>query len=102
MAEFHLTLNPGIINAANDGECTWYDFGSAIVELCRLDCEVQPCMTDEFPRPAARPRVSSLDLGDLTGLLGTPRHWRDALTACLDVIARNDDQALDLEAASAA
>ena len=37
------------------GPITWFDFARAIVALAGLACEVEPCASREFPRPAKRP-----------------------------------------------
>jgi dTDP-4-dehydrorhamnose reductase len=42
------------------GPVTWHTFASAIVEMAGLRCEVTPCATDEFPRPARRPQFAWL------------------------------------------
>jgi len=38
------------------GPVTWFDFAREIVRLAGLSCRVEPCRTEEFPRPARRPR----------------------------------------------
>lgn len=50
----------GVYHATNQGVCTWYDFAVAIFEMAKLDETVEPCTTEEFPRPAPRPRYSAL------------------------------------------
>jgi dTDP-4-dehydrorhamnose reductase len=50
----------GIYHIANEGACTWYE---AVVELYRIakfKTKVIPVASDEFPRPAQRPYVSTL------------------------------------------
>lgn len=75
----------GIWNAACEGECSWYDFAQAIVELCGIETvTVSPCSTEEFPRPAVRPAYSALDCSKLTELRGRPlAGWREALATYL-------------------
>lgn len=69
----------GIVHGTCEGQCTWYDFTVELFRLLGLKREVVPCTTDEFPRPAPRPRNSALKKSVLN-LLGyrTPR-WQDAL-----------------------
>lgn len=68
---FHLTC---------EGEATWADFAKEIFRLLGIDQQVEPCRTDEFPRPAPRPANSRLDkmMLRLAGLPPMP-HWQDAL-----------------------
>lgn len=63
----------GIYHACGAGSTTWYNFAKEIFMLTGLDTNLQPCDTKEFPRPAQRPRYSSMDNG---GLL---RDWKSAL-----------------------
>jgi len=68
---FHLTC---------EGEATWFEFAQEIFRLAGKDQAVAPCTTDEFPRPAPRPKNSRLDkmMLRLAGLPQMP-DWRDAL-----------------------
>jgi len=50
----------GVVHVAAAGECSWYEFAAAIVDSAALACDVQPCGTKDFPRPAPRPAYSVL------------------------------------------
>ena len=50
----------GLFHATSEGETSWYGFTQAIFEALDIDVVVEPCTSDEFPRPAPRPRRSSL------------------------------------------
>jgi dTDP-4-dehydrorhamnose reductase len=50
----------GVLHVAGGGSCSWHAFASAIFERARIDVRVEPCTTDEFPRPARRPARSVL------------------------------------------
>ena len=71
----------GIVHGTCEDQCTWYDLTVELFRLLGLRREVVPCTTEEFPRPAPRPRNSALKKSVLN-LLGyrTPR-WQDALAA---------------------
>ena len=51
----------GIYHGTGTGECSWFDFASKIVEYAKINAIVNPCSTEEFPRPAKRPTYSSLE-----------------------------------------
>ena len=69
---FHLTC---------EGEASWAEFAEEIFRIAGLNQKIVPCTTDEFPRPAPRPRNSRLEKMALR-LAGLPPmpHWKDALT----------------------
>jgi len=70
----------GTYHAACEGEASWYDFARATLELCGKQIPLQPCGTEEFPRPAPRPAYSVLDCSHLTNLRGRAlAPWRTAL-----------------------
>ena len=69
----------GIVHATCEDQCTWYGLTVELFRLLGLSRAVVPCTTEEFLRPAPRPRNSALKKSVLN-LLGyrTPR-WQDAL-----------------------
>jgi dTDP-4-dehydrorhamnose reductase len=70
----------GIYHASNSGSCTWYEFARAIFETRKIGVEVVPCTTEEFPRPAPRPKYSVLGHDAMVRAGFAPlRHWREAL-----------------------
>lgn len=51
----------GIYHATNSGSCSWYEFAKKIFEETGMQVELNPCTTEDFPRPAPRPAYSVLD-----------------------------------------
>lgn len=75
-----ITTEYGIYHCTGDGECSWYDFACEIIRCFNLNATVEPCSTEEFPRPARRPKYSSLDNLMLKLTVGDEfRHWKDAI-----------------------
>jgi dTDP-4-dehydrorhamnose reductase len=72
-----------LLHCTNSGQTTWYEFARAIFAEMGLDkSRVQPCTTQEFPRPAPRPAYSVLsDAAWREAGLAPLRPWREALTA---------------------
>ena len=70
----------GIVHYADEGEATWFDFATAIVEETGAPIEVRPVTTAEFPRPAKRPAYSVLSTERYERLTGAkPESWREGL-----------------------
>ena len=71
----------GVVHGTCEEQCTWYGLTKELKRIMgdRFPREVVPCTTEEFPRPAPRPRNSALKKSVLN-VLGyrTPR-WQDAL-----------------------
>ena len=76
----------GFFHGCDGGECSWFDFASAIGEYVNPACVIEACTTAEFPRDAERPAYSVLDLSKTESRVGTIPHWRDSLVRTLDVI----------------
>jgi dTDP-4-dehydrorhamnose reductase len=74
----------GIYHVTNDGDCSWYEFALEIFKQSELNVKVNPLTTEQFPRPAARPKYSVLSKKKISDMGFTPlRNWRDALAAFL-------------------
>lgn len=50
----------GIYHSTNEGFTTWYEFTKKIYEMANLNCKVNPVTSEEFIRPAKRPKNSKL------------------------------------------
>ena len=75
----------GIYHFSNEGVCSWYDFTKMIAEYSgRTACDIQPCHSNEFPSPVARPAYSVLDKTKIKETFGvTVPYWTDSLKQCL-------------------
>lgn len=80
----------GVWHLSDENECTWFDFASEIVRHCQLDCTITACTSDEYPRPAARPAYSTLDITQSLGLIGPIGTWSSHLNQVLDELERSE------------
>jgi dTDP-4-dehydrorhamnose reductase len=70
----------GTVHVTNQGECSWYEFARQIVTTARLtDVVVEPIRTQDFPRPARRPRYSALSCASMDRFGARLRPWLQAL-----------------------
>lgn len=65
----------GVYHGVNESETTWFDFSREIFRLAGMQTSVEPCASDQFPRPARRPPRSSLRNTKRSFL----RPWQEAL-----------------------
>lgn len=77
--------NEGVYHFSNEGVCSWYDFTKMIAEYSgHIECDIQPCHSDEFPSPVKRPAFSVLDKTKIKDTFGSAvPYWTDSLKACL-------------------
>lgn len=74
----------GIYNATNTGYTTWYEFTKLIYELNNVNCLVNPVTSEEFPRPAKRPKNSQMSKDKLLKLGIEIPTYQDALKRYLE------------------
>lgn len=63
----------GTYHVCGSGQTSWYGFAKEIFAQCNLNVNLKPCTTEEFPRPARRPKYSVMDND------GICRKWEAAL-----------------------
>ena len=63
----------GIYHICGSGQTSWYGFAKEIFKSMNMDANLKPCTTEEFPRPAKRPKYSVMDNQKLC------RTWEAAL-----------------------
>ena len=70
----------GIYHITNSGHCSWYEFAKEIFKLSNINIKVNPVKTEEFPRPAPRPKYSVLSNQKLIDNGFKPlRNYKEAL-----------------------
>ncbi len=71
----------GIYHATCEGETSWHAFTQEIMKLMKMNTNVIPVSTTEYPRPAPRPKYSVLDnmMLRLNGFVAFPT-WQNELT----------------------
>lgn len=76
-----------IYHYANNGQCSWFDFASAIMKIAQQNCEILPIPSSAFKTKAKRPKYSLLNTDKIqrTFDLEIP-NWEDALWECVSVI----------------
>ena len=72
----------------NEGETTWFDFATAIMEIGGKRCKVNSITTDQYPTKAKRPAYSVLDLSKIKAYTGMEiPNWEESLKKCFDELS---------------
>lgn len=69
----------GIYHVCGSGYTSWYGFAKKIFELCGFNVNLKPCTTEEFPRPAKRPKNSIMENNKIC------RSWETALKEYIEL-----------------
>jgi len=70
----------GLFHLTNEGECSWYEFAQATLDIAGISVSVEPTTTISDDRRASRPSYSAL-ASERLHEVGVPplQPWRDAL-----------------------
>jgi dTDP-4-dehydrorhamnose reductase len=74
----------GVYHITNQGTCSWFEFAQKILELSGVEKEITPVSSEEFPRPAKRPKYAVLKnfVLEKSGF-SLLRSWEEALAELL-------------------
>ena len=79
--------NVEIYHYSNEGVLSWYDFAKEIMKMAKIDCDINPIETKEYPTSAKRPHYSLLNKKKIKKQLNiTIPFWKDSLVECLKVM----------------
>ena len=88
--EANINSKGNLYHYSNEGVTSWYDFATAIMKINKLDCEVLPIETKDYPTLAQRPHYSVLNKTKIkSDFKLTIPHWRDSLANCIKKINHN-------------
>jgi dTDP-4-dehydrorhamnose reductase/dTDP-4-dehydrorhamnose 3,5-epimerase len=85
LAQFIINLiqtnSYGTYHGVNEGYCSWYEFAKSIFEKTRIEINVKPISTKDYPTKAKRPLNSRLSKENTTkAVLDKMPHWEDAIS----------------------
>ena len=69
----------GTFHVCGSGQTSWYGFAKEIFKQMNFEIDITPCTTNEFPRPAKRPKYSVLNNNKIC------RNWKLALKDYLNL-----------------
>jgi dTDP-4-dehydrorhamnose reductase len=82
--ETNINAKGNVYHYSNEGVSSWYDFAKAIIELGKIECQVKPIETKDYPTLAKRPHYSVLNKSKIKKdfEIKIP-YWRDSLAICI-------------------
>jgi dTDP-4-dehydrorhamnose reductase len=82
--EMHNNKHAGIYHYSNDGAISWFEFATAIRDLKKLNCIVNPIPTTDYPTPARRPLYSVMNKEKIQSTFQIAlKPWKESLEECL-------------------
>jgi len=80
-----------IYNYSNEGVLSWYDFSKEIMRMAKINCQINPIETKEYPTPAKRPHYSLLNKSKIKKEFNiTIPYWKDSLDECLKTLGERN------------
>ncbi|MEX0845429.1 MAG: dTDP-4-dehydrorhamnose reductase [Balneolaceae bacterium] len=74
----------GVFHLSSIGKITWYDFADEIFRQSKMEVNIQPVNSSEFPTVAARPSFSLLSTQKIANIPGVSLiEWQEGLTKLL-------------------
>ncbi len=83
-------ISYGVYHTTNLGFTTWYDFTKEIFNQAKISCRVNPVTSEEFIRPAKRPKNSKLSKDKILKQNIKIDTWQDALKKYLNIELRKE------------
>jgi len=79
------TEHYGLYHGTCEGQCSWYDFALEIFRLSGIEIPVEPVTSEQFVRPAPRPKYSVLENKALNDLkMNHFRPWQVSLAEYIE------------------
>ena len=76
-----------VYHFSNDEIISWFDFATAIKEIKKLECAINPIPTTAYPTPAKRPAYSGLDKTKIHATFNIElKNWRERLEDCIKLL----------------
>ena len=76
-----------IYNYSNEGVLSWYDFAKEIMRMAKIDCQINPIETKDYPTAAARPHYSLLNKAKIKRAFNIEiPYWKDSMDTCLKIL----------------
>ena len=76
-----------IYNYSNEGEISWYEFAKEIFKIEKIECEVNPVTSQQYPTPAKRPRNTLMNKDKIVEVFNIKiSNWKSSLNTCMKIL----------------
>ncbi len=77
-----------ILNYSGEGKISWFDFAKYIFEEAKIDIDIHPIPSSNYPTPASRPKWSVLDMTEIKSKYGiAPKYWKESVKECIYLLS---------------
>jgi len=76
-----------IYHYSNEGEISWHEFAKEIFKIEKIECEVNPVTSQQYPTPAKRPRNTLMNKDKIVKVFNIKiSNWKSSLNACMTIL----------------
>ena len=76
-----------IYNYSGEGEISWYEFAKEIFKIEKIECEVNPVTSQQYPTPAKRPRNTLMNKDKIVKVFNIKiSNWKSSLNTCMAIL----------------
>ena len=72
---------------SNEGKVSWYEFAKEIFKVEKIECEVSPVTSEQYPAPAKRPRNTLMNKDKIVKVFNIKiSNWKSSLNTCMKIL----------------
>jgi len=76
-----------IYHYSNEGEISWHEFAKEIFKIEKIECKVNPVISQQYPTPAKRPRNTSMNKDKIVEVFNIKTsNWKSSLNTCMKIL----------------
>jgi len=76
-----------IYHYSSEEEISWYEFAKEIFKIEKIDCEVNPVTSQQYPTPAKRPRNTLMNKDKIVKVFNIKiSNWKSSLNTCMAIL----------------
>ena len=78
-----------IYQYSNVGKISWYEFAKEIFKIEKIECEVNPVTSQQYPAPAKRPRNTLMNKDKIVKVFNIKiSNWKSSLKTCVIILKK--------------